>query len=143
MKYSLIGAREDFSYQLNCLHDSFWTLDSHVSEELENMVNDHACMRVLIGMAKESITTVFIGNLDLCQFTPGALGEEISEAIDELTNDHWERLIIMLILLENIASVSAIDIPENSEHVLLAALQDLLASNYEFLAWVDLEDFAA
>jgi hypothetical protein len=120
-----------------------WIFDSNLGDELERRSQDYSNMKILLGFAKNAIDRVTTCCGDLRLFTEDVLGEELADAIDEFTNDRLDVLIVLLILVENIAYVESIYIPEESEKSVLRALKNQLESRYELQLDLDIESIAA
>jgi hypothetical protein len=76
-------------------------------------------------------------------YTEDVLGEELADAIDEFTNDRLDVLIVLLLLVENIAYVETISVPEESEKSVLRALKNQLETKYELQLDLDIDLLAA
>ena len=139
MDHATVNENVEFSYQLNCLQDSFWIFDANLGNELERRTHNYYAMRILLSFAKNAITSCN----DLTLFTVDVLGDELAYAIDEFTNDYLDVLIVLLLLVENIAYVEAIFVPEESEKSVLRALKNQLETRYELQLDLDIDSIAA
>jgi len=143
MDGSTVNEGVEFSYQLNCLQDSFWIFDSNLGIELERRTQNYYNMRILLSFAKNAMDKVLTDTSDLGIYTEDVLGEELADAIDEFTNDRLDVLIVLLLLVENIAYVETISVPEESEKSVLRALKNQLETKYELQLDLDIELLAA
>ena len=143
MDGSTVNEGVEFSYQLNCLQDSFWIFDSNLGNELERRTQKYYNRKVLLSFAKNAMDKVFTDTPDLGRYTEDILGEELADAIDEFTNDRLDVLIVLLLLVENIAYVEAISVPEESKKSVLRALKNQLETKYELQLDLDFDSVAA
>ena len=143
MDHATVNENVEFSYQLNCLQDSFWIFDANLGNALERRTHNYYDMRILLSFAKNAIEKVITSCNDLTLFTVDVLGDELAYAIDEFTNDYLEVLIVLLLLVENIAYVEAISVPEESVNSVLRALKNQLETRYELQIDLDIESLAA
>jgi hypothetical protein len=100
-------------------------------------------MRILMSFAKNAMDKVLTDTSDLEMYTEDMLGEELADAIDEFTNDRLDVLIVLLLLVENIAYVETISVPEESEKSVLRALKNQLETKYELQLDLDIDSIAA
>ena len=96
-----------------------------------------------MSFAKNAMDKVLTDTSDLEMYTEDMLGEELADAIDEFTNDRLDVLIVLLLLVENIAYVETISVPEESEKSVLRALKNQLETKYELQLDLDIDSIAA
>jgi hypothetical protein len=94
----------------------------------------------------KTVTTNFRFESESARMTtpkPTQWHKELADAIDEFTNDRLDALIVLLLLVENIAYVETISVPEASEKSVLRALKNQLETKYELQLDLDIDLLAA
>jgi hypothetical protein len=133
----------EFSYQLNCLEGAFWVYDVSLGNDLESITEDYSEMKNLMTIAKRTLESFIVCANGIQELGIEPFEEMLSDALDEHTNVQVNKLIILLLLIENIAFSEGAVIPEQYVSGILQASKNLLETNFEVQVDVDIEPLAA